>query len=186
MILRFLLIAWTALALASAPDGKSDIVKEIRAVYAATQQRIAEMDLEEHMRSQLTTTIQRNVNAIGIQKQTLTCFFDDFREMPWEEAPDFKPYFLTRKFNAAAHKFYQEYLFDAATGRILFIFLQGDSYEESGKKDETRYYFGPDGALVHEIVKGERLATPENAVKQARLFYDSVKKQLDACEGAPE
>lgn len=183
MILRLFLIVWAALALTPAPDKKSDIVKNIRAEYAATQKRIAEMDMEEHMRSQLTTTVQKNMNAIGIRKETITCFFDDFREMPWEEAPDFKPYFITRKFNAAVHKFYQEYLFDSETGRILFIFLQGDSYEVEGTKDETRYYFGPDGALVQEIVKGERLATPEDAVKQATLLYDSAKAQLDACEG---
>lgn len=127
-MLRFLLML--VLALPGLPqDGLPTTVKEIRQRYADTQQSIAMMHEEEHFRSEIVTTIQRNMPGSGI-----------------------------RKYNVAARKFYEEYLFDAETGKLLFVFLQADSIENAGTKDETRYYFGPQG-LISETSR-ENVARP--------------------------
>lgn len=153
-MLRFLLML--VLALPGLPqDGLPTTVKEIRQRYADTQQSIAMMHEEEHFRSEIVTTIQRNMPGSGIRKETVTCYFAEFGE---DLDPDYRPYFVTRKYNVAARKFYEEYLFDAETGKLLFVFLQADSIENAGTKDETRYYFGPQG-LISETSR-ENVARP--------------------------
>lgn len=173
-MLRFLLML--VLALPGLPqDGLPTTVKEIRQRYADTQQSIAMMHEEEHFRSEIVTTIQRNMPGSGIRKETVTCYFAEFGE---DLDPDYRPYFVTRKYNVAARKFYEEYLFDAETGKLLFVFLQADSIENAGTKDETRYYFGPQG-LISENVKGERCATAEEATKMANECYQAIKANLN-------
>ena len=151
---------------AGAQDGLPATVKEVRQKYAEAQQAIAMMDVEEHTRSQVTLSLQRNVPGIGIQKETVTCFFENFEsdnEDEWNFI--YRPFFLTVKFNVAPRQCYQEFLFDAASGKPVFVFLQQDSYQ-SDQKDETRYYFGPSG-LISENVKGERIMSQQEAYDKA-------------------
>lgn len=75
--------------------------------------------------------------------------------------PVYVPFFISRKFNVAAHDFYQEFLFDDK-GSLVFFFQKQDT------TDETRYYWGPEG-LAHEAVKGER---GMDEVFACRLAYD--------------
>lgn len=179
MIRLFLLLAlvWST---GAAQDGLPKSVKEIRQLYADTQEAIARMDEEEHLRAQMTTTVQRNMPGSGIRKETVTTFFEEYDDSVdgIEFNPDYRPFFVTRKYNVAARKFYEEYLFDAETGTPVFIFLQGDSMEGDGKKDETRYYFGPLGKLS-ESIKGERLLDEQEALDQAASLWQSLKAQLN-------
>ena len=146
-------------------------VQEVRKLYAQAKQDIAEMDLEEHMLCRLVSTSQRNMPAIGIQKETLTAYFNnEDRDEDWY--PIFRLFFLTRKYNAAARQFYEEYLFDAQTGRLIFVFLQGDSYVNE-TKDETRYYFGEEG-LISENIKGERLSEPDTILRSAEALRSAA------------
>ena len=152
-------------------QGLPKTVQEVRARYAQAKQDIAEMDLEEHMLCRLVSTSQRNMPAIGIQKETLTAYFNnEDRDEDWY--PIFRLFFLTRKYNVAARQFYEEYLFDAQTGCLVFAFLQGDSYV-SETKDETRYYFGKEG-LISESIKGERLSEPDAVLRSAEAFRSAA------------
>ena len=148
-------------------QGLPKTVKEVRERYAQAHQEIADMDLEEHMVCRLISTSQRNMPAIGIQKETLTAYFNNQdRDEDWY--PIFRLFFLTRKYNVSARNFYEEYLFDAQTGRLIFVFLQGDNYF-SESKDETRYYFGEEG-LISENIKGERIAEADSILRSAEAL----------------
>ena len=176
----YILILMLSLAgTAHAQDGLPTTVKEIRQKYADAQQFISLMDQEEHIRSQVTLSLQRNVPAIGIQKETVTCFFENFEN---ENVDGFnfiyRPFFMTVKFNVAVRQCYQEFLFDAASGKPVFVFLQQDSYQ-GDQKDETRYYFGPSG-LISEIVKGERVMSPQEAYDKAARLWETLFNNMNS------
>ena len=153
-------------------EGLPKTVKEIRERYAQAQQDIADMGKDEHMLCRLVSTSQRNMPAIGIQKETLTAYFNNKdRDEDWY--PIFRLYFLTRKYNVAVRKCYEEYLFDALSGRLIFVFLQRDSYIDDSTKDETRYYFGEEG-LISEIIKGERISEPDAILLSAEKLRSAA------------
>lgn len=178
--LIIILLLWLGIPFAlEAQDALPRTVKEIRQRYADTQQSIAMMNEEEHMKNLLVTTVQHNMPGTGIRKETISCYFGEFGEESEEWAPDYRPFFVTRRFNVSARKFYEEYLFDGESGRLLFVFFQGDSMEGQGKKDETRYYYGPDG-LISENVKGERIVESNTALEMAATLSASLRSQLNA------
>ena len=175
-LMMLLVLAWPA----GAQDGLPTTVKEIRQLYANVQDQIASMDEEEHYRSQLVSTIQRTLPATGIRKETVTVFFSEYDEGIEEGDfnPDYRPYFITRKFsNEAGWKGYEEYLYDDESGLPVFIFFQLDYNDGNGKR-EARYYFGPMG-LISETFKGEQLMDQLSAHDQANLLWNSFKAQLN-------
>ncbi|MBR5099682.1 MAG: hypothetical protein IKX34_00085 [Bacteroidales bacterium] len=180
-MLRLFLILALAFPAGAPQDGLPTTVKEIRQLYANVQEAIANMNEEEHYRSQVVTTIQRTLPATGIRKETVTTFFSEYGEELEEEEgfnPDYRPYFITRKFsNEAGWKGYEEYLYDDESGRPIFVFIQID-YNDGKGKQEMRYYYGPMG-LISENIKGERVMDDLAAQDQANLLWGSVKAQLN-------
>ncbi|MBQ6079507.1 MAG: hypothetical protein IJK93_04420 [Muribaculaceae bacterium] len=61
-----------------------------------------------------------------------------------------KPYLITRSYNVAARKFYEEFLFDKHDTSLLFFYQCNDATD--GTSDETRYYYGKKG--THQSIKG--------------------------------
>ena len=74
-------------------------------------------------------------------------------------------YLITRSYNVAARKFYQEFLFDKQGTALLFFFQSNDALD--GTTDETRYYYGKNG--IRQSVKG---SAPMDEVFAARLADD--------------
>ena len=174
----FIILMLSLAGTAGAQEGLPTTVKEVRQKYADAQQYIALMDQEEHIRSQVTLSLQRNVPAIGIQKKTVTCFFENFendKEGEWGFI--YRPFFMTVKFNAAVRQFYREFLYDAASGKPVFVFLQQDSIQ-GDQKDETRYYFGPSG-LISENIKGERVMDQQEAYDMAVSLWSTLFNNMN-------
>ena len=179
-MLRLFLILALAFPAGVPQDGLPTTVKEIRQLYANVQEAIANMNEEEHYRSQLVTTIQRTLPATGIRKETVTTFFAEYDEGIEEGDfnPDYRPYFITRKFsNEAGWKGYEEYLYDDESGTPIFVFIQID-YDNGKGKQEMRYYYGPMG-LISENIKGERVMDALAAQDQANMLWGSMKAQLN-------
>jgi hypothetical protein len=178
MIRLFLLLAlvWST---GAAQDGPPKTVKEIRQLYADTQKAIAMMDEEEHLRYQLTMTHQCNNAGAGIQQETITGYYYEDEEAVNNDYhhTDYRPYFIIRKYNVGARKFYEEYLFHAESGEPVFVFLQCDSMEDAGKKDESRYYYGP-GGLISENIKGERILSDFTAKELAAEIWSTLQTQV--------
>lgn len=168
-----LALAWPA---AAWQDGLPKTVKEIRQRYAEAHQAIAQMD-ENGVHNQVTLVVQRNMPASGLRTVTLTCYFEEYQDEDEEMAGnmDYLPFFLTSRSNLAVWVDYEEYLFDPMSGNPIFIFLQRDT--EDGGKDETRYYFGPDG-LISENIKGERVMSSGAAYQAAIHLRDSMIEKM--------
>jgi hypothetical protein len=61
-----------------------------------------------------------------------------------------KLFFITRSYNVAARKFYQEFLFDDQDSELLFFFQSNDDFD--GGIDEMRYYYSKHG--MRQSIKG--------------------------------
>ena len=74
-------------------------------------------------------------------------------------------YLITRSYNVAARKFYQEFLFEKQESTLLFFYQRNDALD--GTTDETRYYYGKHG--IHQSIKG---TAPMDDIFAARLAAD--------------
>ena len=174
-LLVFLLLvpAWPAFAW---QDNFPQTVKEIRQRYAEAHQAIARMD-EAGVHNRVTLVVQRNMPATGMRTVTLTCFFEEYQTEDMVGYLDYLPFFLTSRSNVSVWEFYEEYLFDANSGKPLFIFYQQTNEKDYNQKDETRYYFGPDG-LISENIKGDRIISAEKAYDAAIQLRDTMSSKM--------
>ena len=173
---RFLILILSLFAWVGGPDGTPSTVQEIRQAYAAAHQEIADSHREGVPRNELVETLQYMVPACGSTTETFCCYYR-LQTGETDGSTHYQPYFITRKYNIAVRNFYEEYLFDAETGRLLFVFIQSDTYE--GTQNEERYYYGPDG-LISEVIKGERTISDSKLRTYANILSKSVKTRLDA------
>ena len=78
----------------------------------------------------------------------------------------FSPYFITNSYNVAAHKYYQEFLYDKE-GNLAFYYEKNN---QSGKDEETRLYFADENqeavdGIVYEINTRSRTIEPPFALR---------------------
>lgn len=176
---HFLLIALVALffgapALPAAAQGGSDVVKSVRAAYAAAKEKMKLANGEQSPRNDATATLHYNVPATGPRTTVVHCYFDLDTD---ENGAHYYPYFITLKYNVAVRNFYEEYLFDPESGRLLFAFIQGDTFE--GTKNEERYYYDDLGKLASANIKGERTIEDADLVSRAEDYRTVIPKFLD-------
>lgn len=181
-LLIFLLLILSIPA-ATTLSAQNRTVKGIRQLYSEAQQQIAMMNEEEHLCVKLVSTSQYNTPGAGIRKETVTSFFHEYAGEDEESglsvwSPVYLPFFLTRKYNIGDLKFYEEYLFDAETGTLLFAFLQRDN-SNGGGKDETRYYFDSEEKLS-EIIKGSPIAEFGEVFRIAEILRTAACEQIYA------
>ena len=167
------IFALCALLLAAIPAGAQtsaaakNRVAEIRKLYEDAQARIAfadTMKTDGLPRNDMVVTGDYMVAGAGPCTDVTHYYFDgDFDEEASQEI--FKPYFITHRYNVAATKFYQEFLFDDK-GDLVFYYEK-----ETSENNETRFYFGSqeqgadDEGLIHEITKGTRTIEPSFAIR---------------------
>lgn len=170
------LVLGTALSLSAAAQNRaSDVVKEVRAAYAAAKEQIKLTSGEDGApRNDVTATLHCMVPATGPRTEVFHCYFELDTD---EDGAHYQPYFITRKYNIAARNFYEEYLFHPASGRLLFAFIQGDDFD--GGKNEERYYYDDLGKLASANIKGERTIGDAQLVSNAEDFRALVPKFLD-------
>lgn len=156
---RFLLMV-IALCACTMLQAQTDVVakqqvEKIRKQYGEAKQMAAHSEKTgQDYYNDLEVKIRRMVAGTGMRYETIRYFFgNDFDEESELYIADV--YFITRQYNVAARKYYEEYLFDPQSGQLIFAFLQ-ESDTPAGQKNETRYYWGAEG-LVHQIVKGTPL-----------------------------
>jgi len=175
-MIRLFFVLFSLLTWSGEPDGIPSTVAEIRQAYAAAHQAIEDSHHDGVPRNELIETAQYMVPAAGTTNETFCCYYE--LSVDGEEwSVHYNPYFITRKYNIAVHNFYEEYLYDAKSGRLLFVYIQSDGVD--GTKNEERYYYGPDG-LISEIIKGERTVPDKKLRIHAKILRDSVKTRLDA------
>ena len=175
LLITLLVLTFGALALpAAAQGGGSDVVKSVRAAYVAAKEKMKLANGEQSPRNDATATLHYNVPATGPCTTVAHCYFDLDTD---EDGAHYYPYFITLKYNVAARDFYEEYLYDPVSGRLLFAFIQHDTFE--GPKNEERYYYDGSGKLASVNVKGERSVDDAVLLSQAEKYRRVIPQFLD-------
>lgn len=155
--------------LTAGAQNKSARVAEIRKMYTQAKQDIAngqKMAKEGHPANETVVNSNYMVPGSGPGK-TVTHYYYTLQEDENLGRFFFTPYFITNSYNVAAHKYYQEFLFDKE-GSLVFYYEKNN---QSGKDEETRFYFGneqqgaDDDGLVQEINSGSRTIEPPFACR---------------------
>ena len=138
---QFLLLGCTILALAAAAEQPDPIISSIKDAY---QQAKAAMKKNKGMGSEMVSTLNYTVRGEGKTTETLHFYYNTV-EGTYMLTEDRDPhffyyplYFVTRKYNIGKKKYYEEFLFDAKSQRLLFASNQ--DYDENGKRFERQYY----------------------------------------------
>lgn len=148
-----LTIVLSLMALFMFAQGVTDA--EITAIRAAYREAKEQVEFNSHAQEQ---NVPRNdmevvshyvIPGCGPTDEIIHYYFT-FDEDPETGACFYHPYFITRSYNVAARKFYQEYLFDIQEVQLLFFYQRNDAID--GTIDETRYYYGKNG--VQQSIKG--------------------------------
>ena len=156
-------------------QNNTDVVKAVRAAYAAAKEKIRLAQQEDgEVRNDAVATLHYNVPATGPRTTVAHCYFELDTD---EDGAHYYPYFITLKYNVAAREYYEEYLFHPESGRLLFAFIQQDTYE--GGKNEERYYYDDFGKLASENIKGERTVQDASLVSRAEDYRALIPKFLD-------
>ena len=166
------LILTLLLALPMMAEAQSDQVAQIRKQYAEAKQQVADaerLQKEGQPGNVLTVTNSYQMPGCGPTNETIHYYYNGRYEEE-VEAVIYQPYLITRQFNVAANKYYQEILFDK-DGNTTFFF-------EKMNADETRYYYSASG-LVHEIVKGQRQMDDVFALRLATDLKDAFDKLMN-------
>lgn len=156
-------------------QNNADVVKSVRAAYNAAKEKIKLTQSEGGApRNDAVVTMHYNVPGTGPRTTVAHCYFELDDD---EYGAHYYPYFITLKYNIAAREFYEEYLFHPESGRLLFAFIQSDTYE--GTKNEERYYYDDLGKLASANIKGERTIEDAALVGRAEDYRAFIPKYLD-------
>ena len=159
------------MALATLPSHAQELTKaemaSIRAAYRAAKERV---ELNNHAqeqdvpRSDMEIVSHYVIPGCGPTEEVIHYYFT-LGEDPVLGTPVYNIYFITRTYNVAARKFYQEYLFGDEESGLLFFFQSNDALDGSsdeirfqsndaldGSTDEIRYYYSKNG--IHKSING--------------------------------
>ena len=144
------------MALATLPSHAQELTKDemasIRAAYRAAKERV---ELNNHAqeqdvpRSDMEIVSHYVIPGCGPTEEVIHYYFT-LGEDPVLGTPVYNIYFITRTYNIAARKFYQEYLFGEEESGLLFFFQSNDALD--GSTDEIRYYYSKNG--IHKSIQG--------------------------------
>ena len=144
------------MALATLPSHAQELTKaemaSIRAAYRAAKERV---ELNNHAqeqdvpRSDMEIVSHYVIPGCGPTQEVIHYYFT-LGEDPVLGTPVYNIYFITRTYNVAARKFYQEFLFGEEESDLLFFFQSNDALD--GGTDETRYYYSKNG--IHKSING--------------------------------
>lgn len=137
--------------LANAQEATDAEITSIRAAYRAAKEQVElnKQAQEQNVpRSDMEIVSHYVVPGCGPTDEVIHYYFT-LGEDPVLGTPVYNVYFITRSYNVAARKFYQEFLFDGETS-IQFFYQNNEAME--GGTDETRYYYGKHG--ISKSIKG--------------------------------
>ena len=121
-VLFLLVLAALSFGLSAQAQNNAEVVKSVRAAYAAAKEQIKLRQGEDGApRNDAVVTMHYNVPATGGRTTVAHCYFDLDTD---ENGAHYYPFFITLKYNVAAREYYEEYLYHPESGRLLFAFIQ--------------------------------------------------------------
>ena len=160
-LLTLLLLLSTMAAQAQTGKAASDQVAKIRARYAEAKQMMANEGEDWMTQNHVVVNATYMCPGAGPRNESIQFYFTLDEDETSDSFYSRTPYLITRSYNVAPRKFYEEYLYDAK-GRLIFFYSSNDSYE-SEAKDESRYYWNASAKLVHQQKQGETLYSEAQA-----------------------
>ncbi len=146
-------------------------VAQIRARYAEAKKMMAEEGKDWTTANHVLVNATYMCPGTGPRDEAVQFYFT--LELNEDESEYFRrPYLITRSYNVAPRKFYEEYLYDAK-GNLIFFYSSNDSYE-SEAKDESRFYW-QGGKLVHQQKQGETLYSADEAKEMSEHFLQTFR-----------
>ena len=138
-----LFAAFAIMALTVAAEQPDAVVTSIRDAY---QQAKASIKKDRIKGNEMVTSMSYTVRGEGKTTETLHFFYITEEGTYWLNEGDTRDphfnyyplYFVTRSYNIGKKKYYEEFLFDAKSQRLLFASNQ--DYDENGKRFERQYY----------------------------------------------
>lgn len=127
-------------------------ISAIRAAYAEAKQQVEINNYAQEQnvpRSDMEVVSHYVIPGCGPTEEVIHYYFT-LEDDPEQGTCVYKPYLITRSYNVAARKFYEEFLFDADEANLLFFYQRNDAMD--GTTNETRYYYGKHG--THQSIKG--------------------------------
>ena len=160
-----------ALAVQAQPASVKAQVAQIRKQYAEAKERISQPYEDEHLRNCMTVTSKSMEPAIGGQTVTYKFYFvKEYNEKYGFYGSNL--YLITRGYNVAPRKYYEEYLFDKE-GNLIFAYLNGDD-PDTGAKTDQRYYLNADEKIVWKELKNTKEALPAtDLVHEAQKYRNA-------------
>lgn len=169
--MRKLLMMWVLLLAGMAAQAQQAEVAEIRKLYAAAKQQMA--DRKKAQLPPNETVVNSDYMAPGAGPvKDVTHYF--YYERPDQNLGtfDYIPYFITRKYNVGAREYYQEFLYDKE-GNLMFFFWKGP-------EGETRYYlWSTGGGGSHKLVKGEELMDETYALRLSNDLCEAFHRLMN-------
>ena len=153
----------------------ADRLTEIRQQYGKAMSWMAEEHEEDNMGYKMTIQTDRVIPALGSINETIHFYFGlDDKKFEEDLTVAYLPYFMDRRYQYGPREYFEEYLFDLTTGKLIYFSRINDNYD--GGKDETRLYWGKNGKdVVHREVKGNEPADENEALTDA----DRLKRAFD-------
>ena len=115
--------------------------------------------------------------AAGVSSETLE-FYAEVQEDSVKGSQN-EAFFIRRSYNVAARNFYNEFLFDRATGDLLFAYVRSSSEDQPNIKVEDRYYFS-NGSLVPIWHTTTGIDTEKNLTISQKLIDEYKWKDEDS------
>ena len=152
---QIMLMGCTIIALVAAAEQPDPVISSIQEAY---QQAKESMKKNKGMGNEMVATFDHTVRNEGKTNETVHFYYNTVQGTYWlgdddDQGQDphffyYPLYFVTRNYNIGKKKYYEEYLFDPSSQRLLFALTQ--DYDENGKRFDRRFYFH-DGSIYHVI-----------------------------------
>ena len=118
-----LILAFATIAIAATAQESDPVIVSIQDAY---KQAKVMMKQNKGMGNELVTKANYTVRGKGKTTETFHFFY-------------YSLYFVTRSYNIGKQKYYEEFLFDPSSQRLLFALVQ--DYDENGKRFDRRFYY---------------------------------------------
>ena len=115
--------------------------------------------------------------AAGASSETLE-FYAEVQEDSVKGSQN-EAFFIRRSYNVATRNFYNEFLFDRATGDLIFAYVRSSSEDQPNIKVEDRYYFN-NGSLVPIWHTTTGIDTEKNLTISQKLIDEYKWKDEDS------
>lgn len=148
---QIMLMGCAIVALAMAAEQPDPVIASIKDAYQQAKEATKKY---KGMGNEMVTTLEYTVLGKGKTTENLHFYFNSVQgTYMLTDDPDphfiyYPLYLVTRSYNIGKQKYYEEYLFDSSSQRLIYASTQ--EYDNNGKRIDRQFYFY-DGSVYNVI-----------------------------------